>query len=390
MLDVILEQGRDRSVRRRHPWVLSGAVARVDHGPGEPGDWARVRSSEGEVLAYGHFSPFSQLRVRLLSFHKEASDEGLLEERIAAAVKRREATRLVRDTNAVRLVNAEGDGLPGLVADLYGDVVIVKLTSAGMAVRRDRVARALQEATGALSGFERADTSGARREGIPARQGVLWGDEPGKLVHVHEGDRRYAVDVVSGQKTGFYLDQRDARDVVQQVAAGRHALDLFGYTGGFSVAAARGGAASVRLVETSWSALSVARRNLAENAPDIPTAVEQFDAFRFLRQEGEEYGLIVIDPPPLARSRKDVERASRAYKDALLFALRHASPGALIFFFACSFHVGPELFRKIAFGACHDAGRSTRILRTFGQPADHPIAIEHPEGAYLTGLLLEA
>jgi 23S rRNA (cytosine1962-C5)-methyltransferase len=387
VIDVVLHPGRDRSLRRRHPWLFSGAVARVD-GPAEPGAWSRVCSAEGEVLGFGHLSPHSKLRVRMLAFGAEPPDEGLLEQLIARAALRRAESALLGETDAVRLVNAEGDGLPGLVADRYGDLLVVKLTSAGMATRREAIADALRHASGAAAGFERADPVAARREGIPAQQGVLWGPAPSSPVAILERERRYQVDVVAGQKTGFYLDQRDARDLVQSLATGRRVLDLFAYTGGFAVAAARGGAASLTLVESSAGALELARQNAAANAPDCPARFEHGDAFRFARRDDGNYDLVMIDPPPLARNRRDLPRASRAYKDVLLFALRRAAPGALVLAFACSHHAGPELFRRIAFDAAQDAARTLQVLRTLGAPADHPVSIDHPEGDYLNGLLL--
>ncbi len=389
MIDVVLAPGRERSVRRRHPWILSGAVARVE-GDAVPGAWARVMSAEGEVLGFGHFSPASTLRVRLLTLGKEAPAEGFLEARIAEAVGRRAANPRLRGTDALRLVNAEGDGLPGLVADRYRDVVVVRLTSAGMVRRREAVASALRQASGAAVGFERADSAAARREGVPAQQGVLWGEAAPEPPWIDERGRRFRVDVVSGQKTGFYLDQRDARDLVESVAAGRRVLDLFAYSGGFSVAAARGGARHVTLVESSAGALDLARENLAANAPDLDVRFERADVYRFLRADEAQYDLICIDPPPLARRRRDVNRATRAYKDALLYSLRRAAPGAWLLAFACTHHVGADLLAKVAHGAALDAGRPLRVLQRFGQPADHPVSIDHPEGAYLSGLLLEA
>jgi 23S rRNA (cytosine1962-C5)-methyltransferase len=387
MFDVVLAPGRDRSLRRRHPWLLDGAIARVD---GEPaaGDWVRVLSASGETLGFGFYSPASRLRVRLLSFDKEAPGEALVEQRIAAALARRASDPLLRGLDALRLVNAEGDGLPGLVADRYGDVVVLRLTSAGMARRREAIAEALRAGTGAACGYERADAAAARREGIASRDGALWGEPPPARIAIDERGRRLQVDVTRGQKTGFYLDQRDARDLVEQLSAGRRVLDLFAYTGGFSVAAARGGAAALTLVESSVEALALARENLERNAPVPPAELVRGDAFEFARQPGAEFDAIVVDPPPLARSRRDVANASRAYKDVLLAALRRAAPEAWVLAFACSHHVGPELFAKIAAGAAVDAAREVQVLRVLGAPSDHPVSLHHPEGAYLTGLLL--
>jgi 23S rRNA (cytosine1962-C5)-methyltransferase len=287
-------------------------------------------------------------------------------------------------------VNAEGDDLPGLVVDRYGEIAVVRFSTAGMAVRREAISEILREVSGAASGYERADATAARREGLPVRAGPLWGDPPPPTLSIREGRRRYQVDVVGGQKTGFYLDQRDSRDLVETLAAGRRVLDLFAYTGGFAVAAARGGASAVTLVESSTTALALARENLASNAADLEAEIVLGDAFRFLRGAGESFDLVILDPPPLARRRRDVERACRAYKDLILHALRRAAPDALLLAFACSHHVGAELFRKVAFGASLDARRPVQVLRVLQAPVDHPVSIYHPEGAYLDGLLLRA
>jgi 23S rRNA (cytosine1962-C5)-methyltransferase len=294
------------------------------------------------------------------------------------------------ETNALRLVNAEGDGLPGLVADRYADVVSVKLTSAGMVARREVIAAALRHATGAGCGYERADTVAARREGFAARSAPLWGPEPPARVAIREGERHYLVDVRAGQKTGFYLDQRDARDRVQQLASGRRMLDLFAYTGGFAVAAALGGATELTLVDSSENALALARENLTENGWSGEARFERTDGFRFLRGTDALWDLIVIDPPPLARARRDVDRAARAYKDLMMFGLRRAAPGAFVLAFACSHHVAPGLLRKIAFAAALDADRPAQVLASLGAPIDHPASIDHLEGSYLSGLLLRA
>ncbi len=368
--------------------MLSGAVERVT---GEPGAGATVRvvSAEGEILGHGDYSPHSALRVRLHAFGKEAPAPDWLPRRIERAAERRRRDPMLAGTDAVRLVNAEGDGLPGLVADRYGDVVVVRLATAGMAARREAIAEALREATGAAAGFERADAAAARREGMACRQGGLWGEAPTAPVEIREGGRRYAVDVVEGQKTGFYLDQRDARDRVEREARGRRVLDCFAYTGGFAVAAARGGAARVTAVESSRRALALARQNLERNGAEEAELVEA-DAFELLRAGDERFDLIVVDPPPLARRRADEARAARAYKDLILHALRRASDDALVLAFRCSHAVGAERFRQVAFAASLDAGRPVQVLASFGLPSDHPVSLDHPEGDYFGGLLLRA
>ena len=389
MTEIVLKPTRDRSIRRRHPWILSGAIARVE-GAETPGDWVQVRSAEGEILGYGLLSPESALRVRMLTIGKEAPDDDLIAERIRLAVERRAANPLLGDTQAVRLVNAEGDGLPGLTVDRYADVVVVKMTAVGMQRRRERIAAVLRETTGAGVGFERADAAAARREGMSTEQGALWGTVPDGPFEIRERDRRYRIDVVAGQKTGFYLDQRDSRDLVASLAAGRRVLDLFAYSGGFSVAAALGGASAVTLVESSAPALALAEENLAANAPRLTARFAKRDVHDFLREDQGSYDLVVVDPPPLARNRRDVPRASRSYKDALLHALGRSAPGAYLLAFACSHNIDADLFRKIAFGAALDSGRAVQVLRVLGPPVDHPVSIDHPEGNYLTGLLMQA
>jgi 23S rRNA (cytosine1962-C5)-methyltransferase len=392
MHEVTLASGRDRSVRRHHPWVLSGAVARVD-GPadGASGAAVRVRASSGEILGYGHYSPDSSIRVRMLSFGEADPGEGLIAERIAAAAARRSGDPLLADCDALRLVNAEGDGLPGLVVDRYADVVVARLTSAGMHARREEISEALRAVTGAGSGYERADGRACRREGVAVVEGPLWGEAPKAAVAIHERGRSYEVDVAAGQKTGFYLDQRDARDLVAALAPGRRVLDLFSYTGGFAVAAACGGAKHVTLVDSSEPALERAARHLAVGGADAEIRSECGDAFSFVRsavRTDERWDLLILDPPPLARHRGDVRRASRAYKDVLLHAFRCAAPDAFVLAFSCSHHVGPDLFGKIAFSAALDAERDVQVLRELGAPVDHPVSVWHPEGRYLSGLLM--
>lgn len=385
MLDVILDRGRDRSVRRRHPWLMSGAVARI-LGDEAPGALARVLSNDGEVLGYGHVSPRSSVRVRVISFGKEPIDEAEL---IAEAIARASALRtpeLCGETDGVRLVNAEGDGLPGLVVDRYGDVLVAGVASAGMDRVRPLWSDALRVHVGTDSGLERAHPAAARREGFAARSVPLWGEPPERVV-LREREREYVVDLRGGQRTGFYLDRRTARDRVQALAQGRRVLDLFCYSGGFSVAAVHGGARSVTAVDSSETALCLARENIERTgAPIVPTVLRA-DAFQFVRGCEDLFDLIVIDPPPLARARRDLRKATRAYKDVVLHSLRRAAPGALGLFFGGSHHLDPELLRKVVFGASLDAGRSLQVLEEIGAAPDHPVSLDHPEGRALTGLL---
>jgi 23S rRNA (cytosine1962-C5)-methyltransferase len=385
MKTVVLHEGRDRSVRRRHPWLLSGAIARVEGAP-EAGEAVAVRSAEGEVLAHGHFEPGSQIRVRLLAFGKEPEEEGALALRVAAAVARRDADPLLAGTDALRLVNAEGDRLPGLVVDRYAGVLVVRPSTSGMLRRVEAIGAALRGATGASAALLRPDAVSLRRAGVDAGDATLWGEAPDAPVAIVERGRRFRVDVRQGQKTGFYLDQRDARDLVATLAPGRRVLDAFAYTGGFAVAALQGGAAHVALIESSQSALALAREHVAFAQGRAECRAD--NAFEVLHAGIEDVDLVILDPPPLARRKDDVKRAARAYKDLLLHAFAGPRPGRLVLAFACSHHVGPELFGKIAFGAALDAGRPVSVLRELCAPSDHPVSLDHPEGRYLTGLLL--
>lgn len=364
---------------------MSGAIARIEGAP-EAGELVAVRSAEGELLAHGHFEPGSQIRVRLLAFGKEPLEEGALAGRLAAALARRSVDPLLAGTDAIRLVNAEGDGLPGLVVDRYAGVLVVRPSTSGMLRSVATFAATLREASGAAAALLRPDAVSLRRAGVEAGDAQLWGSAPEAPVTIAERGRHYRVDVLRGQKTGFYLDQRDARDLVAALAKGRRVLDAFAYTGGFAVAALQGGAAHVTLLESSQSALGLARENVG--FADERAECRAADAFAALHAGADAFDFVILDPPPLARRKADVQRASRAYKDLLLHAFAGAAPGRLVLAFACSHHVGPDLFGKIAFGAALDAGRRVSVLRELGAPSDHPVSLDHPEGRYLSGLLL--
>jgi len=396
MIDVILQKGRERSVLRRHPWVMSGAVRELRGLAGEPeggqGAWVRVLDAGGETVGFGHYSPHSTIRVRMLSIGPKPCDEGRVSELIQAAIARRGEIEADADTDALRLVNAEGDGLPGLVVDRYADALVVRATSAGMARLRRQVADVLRETTGAAAGYERSDQHAVRREGLPVVEGSLWGDAPSAPIAIRERNRRYLVDVVAGQKTGFYLDQRDARDLVATLARGRRTLDLFSYTGGFTVAAALAGAKSVKSIDSSRTAIDRVAQNLEANG--LAEGVERVraDGFQALRDaavDGQRFDLLLLDPPPLARRKADVSKATRAYKDMLLHGFKAAAPDAHVLAWSCSHHVDADALRKVAYGAASDARREVRVLGHLDAPPDHPVSLHHPEGQYLSGWHLQ-
>ncbi|MCE2392605.1 MAG: class I SAM-dependent rRNA methyltransferase [Proteobacteria bacterium] len=374
---VTLRPDRDRAPRRGHPWIMSGSVEAVEGDPG-PGAAVAVASASGETLGWGDYDPGSQIRVRLCQLGPETgwkSGDEWLAAGLEAALGLRERHPLLRDTDALRLANAESDGLPGLTVDRYADWLVVKPGTPAMLTRVPAVAEALAGRTGVKGVWLRGAAPGAARD--------LIGEVPDRPVTIEERGRRYVVDLRRGQKTGFYLDQRDARDLFQRLSPGRRVADLFAYSGGFSVAALNGGAESVVAVESSPAAIELLRRN----APGA--RILGSDAGEFLRETDERFDLLALDPPPLAKRRRDAGSASRAYKDLNLRALRIANPGAFLLTFCCSHHVDAGLFRKILFGAALDAGVGARLLATLGAPPDHPISLNHPESEYLKGLLLQ-
>lgn len=376
-----LKAGRDRPLRGRHPWVLSGSVERLE---GEPaaGDAVRVVSSDGEPLGIGDYDPRSQIRVRVHSFGAREPDpaERWIEERLDAAIAWRRDHPSLRDAQALRLLHAEADGLPGLVVDRYADWLALKAGTPAMLRRARRVAEHLAGRLAIRGAWLRGERSS---ENDPApEERALTGEVPDHPIEIREDGRRYLVDLKRGQKTGFYLDQRDSRALYRELARGRRALDLFSYTGAFAAAALQGGARDVVAVESSEPAVALLR----ENAPDAE--VFAGDASDFLRKDPRRFDLLVCDPPPLARRRRDAAAACRAYKDLNLWALRRAAPGAYLLTFTCSHHVDAGLFRRVVFAAALDAGADVSVLGTLGAAPDHPVALSHPQGEYLKGLCL--
>ena len=387
----MLKKGRERSVLRRHPWIFSGAVTRVD-GATEPGATVQVHDHGGRLLGHGAHSPDSQIAVRMWSFDPaETVDRALLGDRLRRAVALRGALAL--ETNAVRLVNAESDGLPGLIVDRYGDLLVCQLLSAGAEHWRDSLVELLQELAPGISGiYERSDAAVRKKEGLDQRVGPLAGPEPAERIEVTEGPCRYLVDVRLGHKTGFYLDQRDAREQVRKLCRpGDEVLDAFSYTGGFAVAALRGGADRVTSVEASRAALEMSAENMARNgiAPDrrAPLQGDVFEVLRGFRDSRRSFDVVVLDPPKFVESRAHLERGSRGYKDINLLGLKLLRPGGALVTFSCSGLMLPALHQKIVADAALDAGRKACIVGRLGQPADHPVALSFPEGHYLKGLV---
>jgi 23S rRNA (cytosine1962-C5)-methyltransferase len=388
---LILKPGRERSLLRRHPWIFSGAVARIEGGPG-PGDTVTVVDADGNVLAQAAYSPSSQIVARVWQFGGDGEiDRELIRTRVDRAVAMRGALgRPEGSAGAERLVNAESDGLPGVILDRYADVLVCQFLSAGAERWRDAI---VEEAVAALrprSVYERSDAEVRRKEGLAPRSGTVWGEEPAERVEILEGACRFLIDVRAGHKTGFYLDQRENRFAFGAHAAGREVLNCFGYTGAFAMHALGAGAGRVTNVESSEQALREAEAHTRLNGHPAE-ALEQVhgDAFHVLRRFRDarrSFDLIVLDPPKFAESKSQVERAARGYKDINLLAFKLLRPGGTLFTFSCSGALEPELFQKIVADGALDAGVDARAFAHLRQAPDHPVALSFPEGLYLKGL----
>lgn len=400
---VTLKKGKDRPVRRRHPWIFSGAIAHA--APAQLGDTVVVRDSGGETLGRGAFSPSSQIRVRMFTFDAATPlDDTFLRARVDEAIALRRALVLSEHTNCCRLVFAEGDGLPGFIADLYDDTLVVQCQSAGAERHRDVLVRALAGALKTKRVYERSDADVRKLEGLEPRAWLLEGAPLEGAIPVVENGVKFFVDVEHGHKTGFYLDQRDARARVRSLAQGRRVLNCFSYTGGFAVSALCGGAAHATSIDTSMSALEMAERNAAANGVgDKHDGIkgDVFDVLRGMFDEGERFDLVVLDPPKFAPSAAHVEKASRGYRDLMNRGLRLLNPGGLLFTFSCSGAIDRPMFRQIAAQAALDAlghaqepgaqaqnRAGARIIGELGHPADHPVLTSFSEGEYLKGLVL--
>ena len=383
-----LKPGREKSLKRRHPWVFSGAVARVQ---GEPsvGDTIEVRSDTGEVLAFAAYSPHSQIRARVWAWTPGELDRGFFLRRVEDAARARSDLGIEAASTGLRIVHGEADGLPGVIADRYGDTVVVQLLSAGAERWGEPLCDALFALPGVARVWERSDADARELEGLKPRSGLVRGRVLEGATHIEEHGLEFRVEIGAGHKTGFYLDQRDNRLLLRERSAGKRVLDCFCYTGGFAINALRGGARSVTAVDSSGLALELARANAALNGFGAAEWIESdvFQTLRRMRDQGRTFDVIVLDPPKFAPTAAHAERAARAYKDINLFAFKLLDPGGMLVTFSCSGGVSPDLFQKIVAGAALDAGVDARIERWLHAAPDHPVAIHFPESEYLKGLL---
>ncbi len=383
---IILKKGRDVALRHGHPWIFSRAIAAVEGKPG-PGDIVLAADAAGRPLALGFYNK-GDIAFRLLTDDAAARiDVGFWRRRIERALTLRRQI-VPADTDAFRLINAEGDGLPGLVCDCYGRWLVVTIGTAGMEKWRETVIGLLLEIQAPVGIYERSEGRSRQLEGLPDRIGTAAGVVP-ERAEITENGLRFEVDLLAGQKTGFFLDQRLNREIVGGFSRGAAVLNCFSYTGGFSVYAARQGASRVVSVEASAAANEIACRNLLRNGfSQDQHPVLTANVFDYLRETEETFDMIILDPPAFAKSRKDVDRSARGYKEINLQTARLLREGGFLATFSCSNPINPELFEKIVLGAVRDAGKNAQLLRLLGAGADHPVNLAHPEGRYLKGLLL--
>ncbi len=387
---ITLKPGRERSLQNRHPWIFEGAIANVGGSPAD-GAVVDVRSSAGAWLARGTWSGKSQIRTRVWTWYEdEQINDDLIHARIVRAVAARQALADDANTTAYRLVFSESDGVPGLVADRYGDYVVVQLSTVGIALRAQTIVDALADAAHPRGIYERSDADTRAREGLEPANRLLWGDMPPGPIAVLENGQRFLADIQSGHKTGAYLDQRGNRQRVAAYCSNADVLSCFSYTGGFEIAAAAGGARAITAIDSSAEVLDLARQNYELNNISLP--VEQiagnvFSELRRFRTEGRTFDVIVLDPPKFVQNRSQLERASRGYKDINLLAMQLLRPDGILATFSCSGLVSTDLFQKIVWGAAVDSKRDVQIVERLTQGPDHPVLLTFPEAEYLKGMI---
>lgn len=393
---LVLEEGKEKSATRKHPWIFSGAIRCVQ---GEPksGDTVEVRSAHGEFLGLAAYSPESQIRARFWTFRERLPiNREFFSRLLDKAIENRQSRGFdIHDPkSAFRLVYAENDGLPGCIIDKYARIVSVEILSAGAEKFRKEIYGLLAEKLAPDGIIERCDSDVRAKEGLPLRKGVVYGDVPKEPVEILENGIRFDIDAWNGHKTGYYLDQRDARAEVGAFASGKRILNCFSYTGGFGLFALKNGAKSVTEVDVSKEALAIAETLILKNGFDMDRAeLLEADVFSYLRKcrdSRKEFDLIVLDPPKFIENKSHLAKGSRGYKDINLLALKLLAPGGMLATFSCSGLMTMDLFQKIVADAALDAHREVQIVHRFGQPADHPVKTSFPEGQYLKGLLLQA
>ncbi|WP_051691330.1 23S rRNA (cytosine(1962)-C(5))-methyltransferase RlmI [Mangrovibacter sp. MFB070] len=386
---VVLAKGREKSLLRRHPWVFSGAVSRIE-GKAGSGETVDIVDHQGNWIARGALSPASQIRARVWTFDAEEHID------VDFFIRKLRQAQLWRDwlaekdgLDSYRLVAGESDGLPGITIDRFGSFLVLQLLSAGAEHQREALITALQTCYPESSLYERSDVAVRKKEGLPLAQGLISGEMPPELLPIKEHEMQLLVDIRQGHKTGYYLDQRDSRLATRRYVENKRVLNCFSYTGGFAVSALIGGCKEVVSVDTSQEALDVARQNVVLNKLDVSKA--QFvrdDVFKLLRKyrdQGEKFDVIVMDPPKFVENKNQLAGACRGYKDINMLAIQLLNPGGVLLTFSCSGLMTSDLFQKIVADAAIDAGRDIQFIEQFRQAADHPVIATYPEGLYLKG-----
>ncbi|WP_337264048.1 MULTISPECIES: 23S rRNA (cytosine(1962)-C(5))-methyltransferase RlmI [unclassified Serratia (in: enterobacteria)] len=384
-----LTKGREKSLLRRHPWVFSGAVQRIE-GKALSGETIDILDSQGKWLARGAYSPESQIRARVWTFqHDEEIDIAFFIRRLQQAQNWRDWVAKRDGLDGYRLIAGESDGMPGITIDRFQNFLVLQLLSAGAEYQRAALISALQHCYPECAIYDRSDVAVRKKEGLPLAQGQILGDLPPALLPITEHGMKLLVDIQQGHKTGFYLDQRDSRLAARNYSAGRRVLNCFSYTGAFAVAALMGGCTQVISVDTSQAALDIAKQNVELNQLDLSKAEfvrnDVFQLLRNYRTQGEKFDLIIMDPPKFVENKNQLASACRGYKDINMLALQLLNPGGILLSFSCSGLMPTDLFQKILADAAVDAGRDVQFIEQFRQAADHPVIATYPEGLYLKG-----
>lgn len=393
MTSVVLKKGKERIIQSKHPWIFSGAIAEIDVVK-QNGETVLIKSSDKKDLALGAISLHSQIFIRIWSFDcNEKIDKQFFENRINTAISLREKIIDKNVTNVYRLINSENDLIPGLIVDVYNDVLVCQFLSAGAAYWKNEIIALLIERINPVCIYERSDSESLLKEKLEKNSGVLFGNLSSELIEVVENGIRFYVDIKNGHKTGFYIDQRDNRKMILDFVKNKSVLNCFSYTGGFSLYAMSAGAKQITNIDSSSEALSLLLKNFELNNYKTDSVENiQGDVFKILRQfrdENRKFDVIILDPPKFAESSSQVAKAARGYKDINLLAMKLLNTGGILFTFSCSGHITQELFRKIVDDATVDSGRNVKIIRQLTQASDHPVLSSFPEGLYLKGLVCE-
>lgn len=391
MIDVVLKKGKEKAAWQHHPWIFSGAMDRISGDPAN-GDVVRVTDHSGDFLAYGYFNANSRVAVRLLEWDESRTiDKAWYTEKIHQALSLRKHL-LNSETTTCRLIFSEADFLPGLIVDQYGDFLSIQIGSSGIENAKETIVDILVAACQPIGIVNKSDAGARAHEGLEPADGLLWGTAPAEFIEVRENGIRYHINISEGQKSGFYCDQRDNRDILSAYAEGKDVLDCFSYSGGFTLNCLKKGAKHVTAVDSSALAIETLEKNLALNQfkTDAVTVVQSDvnKQLRNLKESGQKFDIVILDPPKYAPSRSSLDRAARAYKDLNRLGMGLLKPGGLLATFSCSAAADLETFKQIIAWAALDAGKEVQIVKQFHQPEDHPVRTSFPEGEYLKGLLL--